>query len=62
MIKRSILIVDDEQDLLNLLKRSLEPDLSCRIKTTTTGEDALKYLGEDAFDLVLADIKMPAMK
>ena len=61
MMKRSILIVDDEQDLLQLLKRSLEPDLSCRVKTASNGDAALKYLGADAFDLVLADIKMPGM-
>ena len=60
-MKRSILIVDDEQDLLQLLKRSLEPDLSCRVKTASNGDAALKYLGADAFDLVLADIKMPGM-
>ncbi len=61
MIKRSILIVDDEQDLLQLLKRILEPDLSCRVETASNGDAALKYLGADAFDLVLADIKMPGM-
>jgi DNA-binding NtrC family response regulator len=60
-MKRSILIVDDEQDLLQLLKRILEPDLSCRVKTASNGDAALKYLGADAFDLVLADIKMPGM-
>ena len=61
MIKRSILIVDDERDLLQLLKRSLEPDLDCRIQTAPNGGAALKYLGADTFDLVLADIKMPGM-
>jgi DNA-binding NtrC family response regulator len=60
-MKRSILIVDDEQDMLDLLKRSLEPDLDCQVVTATSGEDALKRLATDAFDLVLADIKMPGM-
>jgi len=60
-MKRSILIVDDEQDMLDLLKRSLEPDLDCRVTTATSGEEALKRLAKDAFDLVLADIKMPGM-
>jgi DNA-binding NtrC family response regulator len=60
-MKRSILIVDDEQDMLDLLKRSLEPDLSCRVATAASGEQALKRLSEDFFDLVLADIKMPGM-
>ena len=61
MTKRSILIVDDERDLLQLLKRSLEPDLSCRIQTAPNGGAALKCLDADTFDLVLADIKMPGM-
>jgi DNA-binding NtrC family response regulator len=60
-MKRSILIVDDEQDLLDLLKRSLEPELNCRVATAASGENALKRLSEDFFDLVLADIKMPGM-
>ncbi|CAG0971865.1 Transcriptional regulatory protein ZraR [Gammaproteobacteria bacterium] len=60
-MKRSILIVDDEQDMLDLLKRSLEPDLDCQVVTATSGEDALKRLSTGAFDLVLADIKMPGM-
>ena len=61
MIKRSILIVDDERDLLQLLKRSLEPDLDCRIQTASNAGAALKCLEADTFDLVLADIKMPGM-
>ena len=60
-MKRSILIVDDEQDLLQLLRRSLAPDLSCRVETASNGDAALKFLGVDTFDLVLADIKMPGM-
>jgi CheY-like chemotaxis protein len=60
-MKRSILIVDDEQDMLDLLKRSLEPDLNCRVEPASSGEEALKRLAGESFDLVLADIKMPGM-
>ena len=60
-MKRSILIVDDEQDMLDLLKRSLEPDLNCRVEPAPSGEAALKRLAGESFDLVLADIKMPGM-
>ena len=60
-MKRTILIVDDEQDMRQLLKRSLEPDLNCRVTTAGTGERALELLAEAPFDLVLADIKMPGM-
>ncbi|OQY58202.1 MAG: DNA-binding response regulator [Desulfobacteraceae bacterium 4572_88] len=60
-MERSILIVDDELDMLQLLRRSLEPDLGCRVKTASSGEKALQLLSERPFDLVLADIKMPGM-
>ena len=60
-MNRQILIVDDEMDMLQLLKRSLEPDLSCRVKTALSGEQALQLLERKIFDLVLADIKMPDM-
>ena len=60
-MKASLLIVDDEQDMLKLLKRSLEPELVCRVQTASSGEKALQMLTTNAFDLVLADIKMPGM-
>jgi len=58
---RSILVVDDEIDMQQLLKRSLEPDLDCRVETASSGEMALQMLEKSRFDLVLADIKMPGM-
>jgi DNA-binding NtrC family response regulator len=60
-MKKSILIIDDECDMLQLLKRSLEPDLKCRIVTAQSGKQALELISQQAFDLVLADIKMPEM-
>ena len=58
---KDVLIVDDEIDMLQLLKRSLEPDLKCRIETATSGQEALRVLSQKTFDLVLADLKMPGM-
>ena len=60
-MKKSILIVDDELDMLQLLKRSLEPDLRCHIATAQSGKEALQQISQQSFDLVLADIKMPQM-
>ncbi len=60
-MKPTILIVDDEPDMLQLLKRSLEPELNCIVQTASSGEDALEQLSRSAFDLILADIKMPGM-
>ena len=60
-MQKSILIVDDELDMLQLLKRTLEPDLKCRIQTAQSGKEALQIIAKQSFDLVLADIKMPEM-
>ena len=57
----AILVVDDEQDMLALLKRSLEPELDCVVETASSGEAALKKFSGGRFDIVLADIKMPGM-
>lgn len=57
----TILIVDDEPDMLQLLKRSLEPDLHCKVVTAPSAEQGLRHLEQETFDLVLADIKMPGM-
>jgi len=57
----SLLIVDDEQDMLRLLRRSLKSELDCKVQTTSSGEKALQLLDSGIFDLVLADIKMPGM-
>lgn len=60
-MKPRILIVDDEEDMTFLLKRTLEPELDCRVATAPSGEAALSLLAEERFDLVLTDIKMPGM-
>ena len=60
-MKPIILIIDDEPDMLQLLKRSLEPDLKCRVMTASSSEEGLQLIAQTALDLVLADIKMPGM-
>ena len=61
MAPSQILIVDDEPDMLELLKRSLAPDLNCRLSTAASAKAALQLLSEQSFDLALIDIKMPEM-
>ncbi len=61
MARFSLLVVDDEPDLLGLLKRSLEPDLDCTVTTAASGKAALSLFSENSFDLVLLDMKMPEM-
>jgi DNA-binding NtrC family response regulator len=60
-LKTRLLILDDEEDMLRLLKRSLSSDLACRVDTASDAYQALALLDRDHYDLVLADIRMPAM-
>jgi DNA-binding NtrC family response regulator len=61
MAQSHILIVDDEPDMLQLLKRSLAPDLNCTVTTAPSGETAMEHIRQTTYDLVLADMKMPGM-
>ena len=55
-----ILVVDDEQYLLDMLKRTLE-DEGHEVDCATDGNSALALLIEHKPDLVLLDIKLPGM-
>ena len=59
--KTRLLIVDDEEDMLRLLKRSLSADLDCEVQTAPNAYQAMALLEESPFDVVLADIRMPGM-
>ena len=60
-VRATLLIVDDEQDMLRLLKRSLTQDLDCKIETASNAYQAIALLDATWFDVVLADIRMPGM-
>ena len=57
----NILVVDDELDMLALLKRSLAPDLDCHVDTASSADTALEMIESASYDLILVDIKMPGM-
>lgn len=54
-----LLLVDDEANVLNALRRELADDYD--IETFTSPVAALQRCGETTFDLVIADYKMPDM-
>lgn len=56
----SILIVEDEQDLLELLRYNLARE-GYDVRTASTGEDALQLARADQPDLMLLDLMLPAM-
>lgn len=55
----SILVVDDNTDMIKYLERLLEPRY--RITTASNGRQALKKMAVDLPDLVISDIMMPVM-
>jgi len=57
--KISILIVDDEEYLVELMREILLNEGDFNIRTTTSGRDALNLLSKEYFDLVISDIRMP---
>ena len=57
----TVLIVDDEIDLLQGLERTVVMELDCRVLTADTAPDALKIIGQQPVDVVLTDIRMPDM-
>ncbi len=54
----SILVVDDEDALRNVLSSELESE-GYTIATAGDGDEAINVLQQQTFDLVLLDIKMP---
>ena len=59
-IGRRVLVVDDEESILALLRDVLVAD-GHRVDTARNGEEALTHLVEHGYDLLITDIKMPGM-
>ena len=57
---RTILVVDDEENMRWVLKRALEKS-GYEVITSSRGDHALKFLASRPVDLVLLDLKMPGM-
>ncbi len=58
--KLTILIVDDEESIRNILSRKLELDgYNCEV--AADGKEALRKASMESFDLVLLDIKLPGL-
>jgi DNA-binding response OmpR family regulator len=58
MNKKTILLIEDDLDVLSMLTKHLE-HLGFEVIIATDGLEGLKRLEEDRFDLVITDIVMP---
>ena len=56
----NILVVDDDRGICNSLKEILEAD-GCIVFTAHDGDEALKRMEGQSFDLMLSDVVMPNM-
>jgi signal transduction histidine kinase len=56
-----ILVIDDELGIREGCRRVLEPE-GYTVETATTGQEGLRRLKEQAFDLVLLDVVMPDVR
>jgi len=60
MAKEKILVVDDEEDILELVRYNLARE-GYQVTGTLTGEDALRKVRSDSFDLIVLDLMLPGM-
>ena len=54
----TILVVDDDLDILELLKMNLEPE-GYKVRTASDGDSAVQSASTDPPDLILLDVMMP---
>jgi DNA-binding response OmpR family regulator len=60
MVKKHILAIDDEKDILNLLQYNLERE-GYHVSCAKTGEEGLEAIRSKRPDLVILDIMLPGM-
>ena len=58
-MRERILVVDDEPNMLRLLKTILMDKTGYEVSTTNNPLEVAKMLQEESFDLVITDLKMP---
>ena len=56
-----ILIIDDELDMLTLLRMIIEENTAWEVETTNNPSEGLKMAMDNDYNLVIADLKMPGM-
>ncbi|MFT6410416.1 MAG: two-component system alkaline phosphatase synthesis response regulator PhoP, partial [Flavobacteriales bacterium] len=60
MDKQRVLLVDDDQDILDLVKYNLEKE-GFEVETADNGKEGVKRAKEFLPELILLDVMMPEM-
>lgn len=56
----TVLVVDDEDDIIDLMRDFLEAE-GYRVRGASTGQDALEIMERESIDCVLLDVMMPGL-
>ena len=56
---KQVMIVDDEPDMLSMLRLTIEKKCACRVISASSGLVALEQLSHCRPDVILSDIRMP---
>jgi DNA-binding response OmpR family regulator len=60
-MKKHILVVDDDKEIVNLYRRALEYE-GYQVNTATTGNQAIEIAQEFKFDIALVDMFLPDIR
>ena len=58
---QKILVIDDEVDMLFLLRTIIEDNTDYEVETTNSPSEGIKLMKEMDFQLVVTDLKMPGL-
>jgi len=61
MTRTRVLVVEDERDIAQLIKHSLEKGGDIEVEITGTGDGALKAVTEQTPDLIVLDLNLPVL-
>jgi len=56
-----ILLVDDDPDILDIIRLDLEDDPDIKVEVCRSGQEALLLVEQQKFDVVISDMRMPKM-
>lgn len=61
LTQKRILVVDDEEEIRNLLRRAIERQLGSQVDLAASGLEALEQIRVNHYNLMVTDLSMPEM-
>ncbi len=60
-IRKHILVVDDEQEIAEQIKRALSGNFDCVVDVAYNGKEALDKMKEEHYDILILDMLVPKL-